>query len=575
MKLKKLIESGVILVPISFVAIALGYRELNPEAVWNAKTWMAITGCSFIPWLLSWINKTSNPEYQNRVYDGREQALHPKAPKDMLYAKPNGFVFGKEGKMYVCKRVDEPGSILVHGGSGSYKSSTIIQNFLIDPDNKRNCNSIVLDLKHELVDKCVFPNEVYGPDNPAGNIIILDPMDRKHGFGWDPLYGLSDESSDTEIHERMEVIAQCIIPIPKGDNAVWSLSSQQYLRGSMTYFYEYEGLRTLPDIIRTIKSANIKEITEMIVTTALPGSTAYTDIISFHDMADETITSVDMNLSQKIVQFITNPDLEWCLGTNPRKCSPPDMLERSIYLCLPEDKLQQWGQLVFLVFNQFLSWMMGLPEHEADSNRKRFSLILDETVALLAGVGAPMPLLSQCLRIGARGKGCTILICCQSISGLYEVMGKDQTKDMVSNMSYKYILDSSDSDTSKEIIGWCGKYMRRKLSASGGGSTQKNTISYENDDLIREQDLMSLPQSGEVIVVSNRAGYLRLKKCLVFKDPYYKDLLDKVKQSKQQAKEEKKDECSRTEDSRRDPESSAGVINTGRDECQVDGSNEE
>lgn len=74
----------------------------------------------------------------------------------------------------------------------------------------------------------------------------------------------------------------------------------------MTYFYREEGLRTLPDIIREIKSDNIKAITEKIVTTAIPGSTAYTDIISFHGMADETITSVDMNLSMKIVQFITS-----------------------------------------------------------------------------------------------------------------------------------------------------------------------------------------------------------------------------------------------------------------------------
>ncbi len=566
MKFKKLIESGIILAPISFVAITLAYREMVPDAVWEAKTWLTIAGASCIPWVLSWINKTSTPEYQNREYDGRAKALHPKVPADMLYKTPTGFVFGKQGKMYVCKRVDEPGSILVQGGSGTAKSSTIIQEFLIDPNNKKNCCSCNLDLKGELLARCVLPEEIYGPDNPLGTVIVLDPMDRKKGYGWDPFYGLTDSSTDAEIHERMEIIAMCLIPIPKGDNAVWSQAAQQLLRGAMTFFYEEEGLRTIPDIIRAIKSDNIKQIIEKILSTAMPGSTAYTDVINFQDMADETLTSVDMNLSLKIVQFITNPDLEWCLGTNPRKASPEDMLQRSIYLCLPEDKLQQWGQLVFLVFNQFLSWMMGLPEHEADPDRKRFAMILDETVALLAGVGAPMPLLSQCLRIGARGKGCTILVCCQSIAGLYETMGKDQTRDMVSNMSYKYILDSSDSETSKEIIGWCGKYMKRKLSASGGGLSQKNTISYEQDDIVREQDLMSLPQTGEAIMVSNRAGYLRLKKCFVFKDPYYKGLLDKVKQAKEQAKEEIKDENRGTADvSRTGIEGGSGATGADRD----------
>ena len=548
--------SGLFVIPGCIGGFLLVLRKMKPDMEWTGETYLAVAAVSVVVWLLL-IASDQNPRDQNTQYDGRSQALRPSVPKDMLYKTPIGFCFGKWKGRYVCKRVDEPGAVLIQGGSGTGKSASIIQGYLLNPENKKGCCSLVLDLKHELADKCVLPEEIYGPDNPAGNTIILDPLDRTNGYGWDPFFGLTDNSTDAEIHERMEVIANCIIPIPKGDGAVWSQAAQQLLRGSMTYFYEEEGLRTIPDIIRAIKSANIKDIVEKIVSTAIPGSTAYTDCISFQGMADETITSVDMNLSLKIVQFITSPDLEWCLGSNPRKCSPVDMLERNIYLCLPEDKLQQWAQLVFLVFNQFLSWMMGLPEHEADPNRKRFAMILDETVALLAGIGAPMPLLSQCLRIGARGKSCTVVVCVQSIAGLYETMGKDQTRDMVSNMSYKYILDSSDSETSKEIIGWCGKFLKRKVSSSGGGTQQKNTISFENEEIIREQDLMSLPQSGDIILVSNRAGYLRLQKCLVFKDTYFKKLLEAVKLSKSES--EVSDHDRTTTSIRTDGEGGAGA----------------
>ena len=503
---KMLIDSGIVLVPIIFICILVFCHQQIPHLEYNMKTYLMMAGGSLVVWLLLISSKGSDTRKQNdSTLSGKSSALRPPVPTDMLYKTPVGFCFGKYRGRYVCKKVEEPGSILITGGSGSGKSSTLIQSFLL---TMKDCTALVLDLKHELADKCLKPQDILSPDNPDGTAILLDPLDRENGYGYDPFFMLTEDSTDEEIHAVMEIIAQCIIPIPKGDSAVWNQAAQQFLRGAMTYFYE-EGVDTLPGIIREIKSSPIKDIVGKIVSSALPGSCSYTDIVGFQDMADETIMSVGMNLDLKIVQFITNPDLEWCLGENPNKCSPMDMLEKSIYLCLPEDKLQQWGQLVFLVVNQFLYWMMSLPEHESEPDRKRFAMILDETVALLAGVGAPMPLLSQCLRIGARGKGCTMVVCVQSIAGLYEVQGKDQTRDMVSNMSYKYILDSSDSETSKEIIGWAGRYLKRKVSSSGSGTGQKNSISFEEDSILREQDLMSLPQTGDAILISNRAGYLR------------------------------------------------------------------
>ncbi|MBQ8116671.1 MAG: type IV secretory system conjugative DNA transfer family protein [Lachnospiraceae bacterium] len=536
--IKAAFDNNIPLIPLAFVGIVSAYREMFPDKAMTAETWLALAVCALIPWFLLWTGKTSSPKYQNEHYDGRSAAMRPNPPPDMLYKQPVGFCFGTFKGQYVCKRVDEPGSILVCGGSGTGKSASIIQSFLLNPENKKNCNTLTLDLKHELADFCVAQDEVYSTKNQAGTTILLDPLDRQNGYGYDPFFQLSEKSTDTEVHEVMEVVASSLIPVPKGDNAIWGQQAQQFLRGAMTFFYQ-QGHKTLPDIIRAIKAAPIQDITEQILSSAVPGSTAYIDIIGFSGMPEETIMSVSMNLTNAVTRFITSPDLEWCLGTNPRKCNPADMLERSIYLCLPEHMLTEWSPLVFLVFNQFLSWMMGLPEHASDPERKRFALILDETVALLKGVGAPMPLLSQCLRIGARGKGCTMLICAQSLAGLDDIMGHDEVKDMVSNMSYKYILDSSDTGTSDEIIKWGGKFLRRKVSTSGAGMEQKSTVSYEQEDIITHSDLMTLPKSGDIILITNRAGYLRLKKCFVFKDPYFKRLLEQVKQSKQKKEDDK------------------------------------
>lgn len=464
--------------------------------------------------------------------DGREAAMRPRPPKEMLYKKPVGFCFGSYKGKYVCKRIDTDGSILVQGSSGCGKSATIIQEYIINPQNTES-NSLVLDLKHELVDKCVMPEDVYGPENPTGKSIILDPLDRHHGYGWDPFYRLNDKSTETEVLDVMDTIALSIIPPAKGDSQVWSLAAQQFLRGALAYFYKVEKLRTLPECIAAMKSAPIQEIVERILTGASTGGVIYATMISFKDMADETITSLNMTLSQRTVQYYTSPDLQWCLGANPRKCCPEDMLKHNIFLCLPESKLDQWGQLIFLVFNQYFTWAMDLPEKSEDPDRPYMACILDETVALLAGVGANIPKLAQMLRIGARGKGITMLICVQSIAGLEAAIGdKSEVKDMISNLTYKYILDSCDNETSEEIAGWIGEYRQRKVSVNGNGKNQKSTVSYGTESIVKNEELMKLVQTGEAILISSQYGYMRLKKEYVFKNKYFKKLLKNVQDAK-------------------------------------------
>lgn len=526
--LRRIAETGIFMMPIFILAIIWFWKGIPPDEPISSSDWAIIVGISLLPCLIFWASQSSNIRRINER-DGKEIFKYPTPPKDMLYNEPVGFCFGTYNGKYVCKRVDEPGSILVQGSSGSGKSASIIQGFLLNPKNKANCHSLVLDLKHELTDKCVAPEDIYSPRNVGGNTILLDLMDRKNGYGFDPFFMLDENSRDSEVHDTMEVIAQSLIPQKQYGDEIWPKSARQLLRALLTFFYEYEELRTLPAIVRRIKQDNIQALVEKVISTASPESTCYMDIINFKDMASETITSVDMNLSEKIVQFATNQDLVWALGDCPRKCSPKDLLKRSIMLCLPEDRLTELSQFCFLIFNLSIKWMMSLPEKEQDPDRPWLAMILDETVALLAGIEGKMPMLSQCLRIGARGKGCTLLICCQSTSGLEVSMGREETRDMVSNLSWKYILDSTDSATSKEIIGWCGKFMKKRVSANGAASQRKDSTSFSEEDIVTEQDLVSLPKEEEIILISSRAGYLRLKKCFVFKDRFFKPLLDKLK----------------------------------------------
>lgn len=529
---KKTMETGFFLIPVTMGVICYFWKGgIPPDKPVSPGEWLFMFGAGCEVSLLYWAERINSLKELNKA-DGLNAAKRPEVPEDMLYRKPIGFCFGTYKNQYVCKRVDEPGSILVQGSSGSGKSASIIQGFLLNPENKQNCRSLVLDLKSELKEKCVSPKDIYSVNNPSGDTIILDPKDRKNGCGFDPFFMLDDRSTDSQVHDVMETVAISIIPSKNDKDAIWSISARQLLRGLLTYFYIYESLRTLPAIIKRIKTDNIKNIINTVLSRASPDSAAYMDIINFKDMADETLTSVDLDLSSRIITFATNQDLVWCLGESPRKCSSDDLLKKNIFICIPEDKLTEFGALIFLIFNLTIKWMMALPEKEQDPNRPYLCMILDETVALLAGIEANMPMLTQCLRIGARSKGCTMLICVQSISGLYQTLGKEETKDLVSNCQYKYILDSTDSESSKEVIGWGGKYLKRKVSRVGSGTKGKDTYSYTEENILKEQELITLPKDDDIILISSRAGYLRLKKCLVFKDKYFKALLDQIKDEK-------------------------------------------
>ncbi len=525
-------EYGLWIIPVVFGGIVYAWRGIPPDPPMTEEQYITAFVGALLTFMWYFGEKTSNLKYLNE-HDGREAAMRPKPSSEMLYVKPTGFCFGKYGKKYYCKQISEPGSILVTGASGSGKSKNVIEEFLLNPENKENCNYLVLDLKGELSHDTVFPDEIYHPSsNPDGNCILLDPLDRRNGFGYNPFFLLTADSTESEVHETVEKVVNALVPLSKGDDQVWNNAARRFLRGAMTFFCYEKKMRSVPEIIKAIKSDTIENIVNLIIDSTTLGSSAYVEMIGFKDMASETITSVDMNMSNSVTTLLTNQDLCWCLADCPRKCSPKDLLDKSIYLLFPKDKMEQWANMIFLIFTQTLNWMDSLPEKNYAPERKFFAVILDEMAALEDAVKAPIPV-SNFLRLSSRGVGCTTLIATQSTAILSAIGGEKETSDMLSNLVYKVIYESSEDYTNKSIIKWCGTYKSRKASSSGSGRDRKISFSYQDENIVRDEDLYKLPGTGEVIIISNRDGYKRLKKSPVFKDPYFKKFFNRIKDEKE------------------------------------------
>jgi len=520
--MKRLIRSGFIPAAILTVAGMVTYLLCvppNPDDIRN-QTLIVLAG--LVLWFFLFARQLGKPN-EETAHQGLEKHRTPAPPKEMLFKEPTGFVFGKYGKKYVCRPVEAPGNILVLGGTGTGKSSALIIPYILEQKRSGKAHNIIVDIKGELRDLTVRPGD---------GSVIVDPTDRR-SYGIDPFWCLNSDSSPQQIFEICQLVAISLIPARDGKDAFWTTSAQQMLLGFLLYAYKWKELRTLTDCLTWILSHPVEELSEEVLTTAMPGSDEYMAIIDYgKGAAKETVGGIFSNLKQVIFPLVSDKDVGYCLGTNPRKYRPDMVLSSDVYLCIPQNKLEQYGRLVFLAINLFCLWALALPQKLQDPDRPYLGVIIDETTALLAGLGTGIPLVVQMLRI-CRSLGIMMLIATQSIEGLRCVYSKEQTDDLISNCLYRVVLNATTPDSQRMISDWAGVYRRQNTTwnqqQTGGRTT---SVSYSEEKVVRPEDLNTLGGSDELVLISSIGGYNRLKKVPYYKEPYFRKIFKDIQNTK-------------------------------------------
>ena len=477
---------------------------------------------------------SSVPDEYSSVSNKRKYQYPAINPK-ISYKHPEGFCLGKDPHtgMYVCRSFSEEGSILINGGSGTGKSSCYIINYLLlskgygeKGNGTPQAHNFAIDIKHELADLTARKGD---------GSIIIDPTDH-NSYGIDPFYELSPSSSDGEVYKVMSNVAVSLIPPMPGPNEFFSLQARELLKGCFLYYYKYRGCTTFTEVLRQIFSRPIQQTIEEILTGTPPGSPAYISVVDFASFkepdagdipqtaqASETVTSIFMNFKSKASALLADEDLAYALGDNPKKFTPEMLLSHDVYFCIPKDQVQQYGQLTFLTLNMVFLWVMALPERRL-SNRLPIGIVLDEVVALLDGMGGRLAELVTVLRL-ARSVGAFVIMCVQSISGLKCVYSDSQVEDMLSNLPYRIILDATTVSTQKMVIDAAGKFKERKVTYANNGGKRTQTTTFEEKNIVDGKDLIELGGSDEMILISTKTGYCRLKKVPYYKDAHYRKIL--------------------------------------------------
>lgn len=233
----------------------------------------------------------SNRPSRKTAIQGLDEFKYPIVDKKLMSKKPIGVMFGKYKYRYVCKKPDEDGHVIILGGSGSGKSSTVIIPMLLC---NKDVGSFCIDIKGELSYKA--------SDYADSNTVIFNPLDR-FSYGYDVFYALNDNSSSQEIYEVVQNVVYSLINIPANEkNPFWKNSARGMLMGLMIYYYK-KGTKNFIDIIDLILSKPLKEQIEDIINEGNTKSNEYKLLIQFKDLADDTLSGIVVELVNSINLF--------------------------------------------------------------------------------------------------------------------------------------------------------------------------------------------------------------------------------------------------------------------------------
>ncbi len=464
----------------------------------------------------------SDKKIKKNMEKERKRAQHTQIPKEMLKRVPaeGDFILGKDSrtkKYYVWDTNKAPlPHVACLASSGGGKTSTVLLPFvLLNP--KATC--FVIDLKNEIGTKGVFL------DSP--NVAVVQP-DKKYGYGFDVFATLSEASTDDEVYEVLQTITLAVIPTQKGDNSFWSIEAQALFLGLLLYYYN-EGHHNLIEIIDCILSDDIKAQVQEAMNVLPQGSKAFRCLVQFENQNEETFTSVTANMCQSLQLYSNDSSIRWLFSDSPLKVSYKTLeAQRSIYLCIPDAKLEAWNSPICVVISLLLQ---SLTYRSEDSHQIYF--LLDELGSVVAHNGLPQLVTSMQIM---RSRRVSILMFLQQVESLRAGFTEEQTTTILGNCGIKICLDSSSPKT-QELMSkkWAPVYISRKQSKSSG-KNKSNSTSFSYEEVVKPSEMMSLVKNNEAIVITPMLPFATVQKVPYYKDTYLKPIADKIREHNEKIK---------------------------------------
>lgn len=360
---------------------------------------------------------------------------YEKVDKDFIGLE-SGVVLGKMKRQYLVMPEATDGHIMVIGGQGSGKSSTIGIPTLLNYDN----SLFAIDIKGELSATC---------KNYRNKIKIFNPTDPQspHYNPYEPL------KHGNKVQGARE-IALSIIPIPPNEREpYWKESAQNLMTACILHCYNQN--LDFPSTCQYILSKPVKSMVDILKDS--PVNEARMFVNQFVGADEKLLASIYSTLTNEIILFATDEDIMRALSYSNNVISPWDLEARNdIFITISEDKIEQWKKFLNLIVNQFLKTF----EKREDKAQNKILFMIDE----FARLGKIETVVNGLATL--RSKGIHIMLLLQSLAQLDAIYGKDIRKVITDNCNYKVILNASDVDTQEYFSKLVGTEDREKTSNS-------------------------------------------------------------------------------------------------------------
>ena len=455
-------------------------------------------------------------DHTKEISGAKRTAMYPEVPQKYLSTVPDGVILGKKFHRYV--RIDIAAgakNFLILGPPGSGKTVTLLASLIhnFDITNAKKFQLFAIDIKGEIHAKSVPCTD---PD-----VEVIDPTDRS-AWGWDPYAGLTPDMDPDELEDRLKLIVTSLIVADDPKNNYFTENARNLLLGLLSYYYS-QG-KTFADSMLHIVQDNLAQTVSDAVELSESGSITRRYLGKFREQlkkGGDSIRDIETTMRQSLSLFSKHAML-WAMRDTPLKASPDDLDHgKSIFLCIPQDKLDVYAEYFRLIVSQMLYHLQTRREGSAP-----LLMVLDELPAL-----KKIDLLQTSLAT-LRSRGVSVMCVIQSYSQLRSIYGKDDAQSIFDLCQEKVVLNCDDTETGELFSKAIGDYDDAKPSINYKGvflpTSQGYSESKDRRHVVEVSDLMKIKETGEVVLLLE-GTYLRVKKVEYWHDHYLAPIADTIR----------------------------------------------